>query len=270
MKRKRRKTNVFLSFILDILIITAAVAAGLFGVSLLRVDTSEIKARAAEEITKAEGKGNISELPALTTLDLLYGYNTETGEVEYMAIEILDCIAGELIMVKIPVEISYTMSSQLYRELAETNIELPQTVTFSELYRYYHDERAFEAGCRMLSELISFNILSYTAVPLEDFCLLYEPEDRSYEETALRYAVTEEQVKNWSPESCGSVKAFLEKLLADAVTNRTVAERLRYLDVYDNLNEERVISTVAPVISGNERSEADTAALSAMLYHYVY
>jgi len=130
MKRKRRKTNVFLSFILDILIITAAVAAGLFGVSLLRVDTSEIKARAAEEITKAEGKGNISELPALTTLDLLYGYNTETGEVEYMAIEILDCIAGELIMVKIPVEISYTMSSQLYRSWRRRILSCPRPLPF--------------------------------------------------------------------------------------------------------------------------------------------
>ena len=84
-----------------------------------------------------------------TPVEIIYDVNFETGRIEEMLVGILRTTEGKIDYLRIDTDVMYTMSASLYSSLTPDNTTLPQTVTFSELYRYYHNDKAFDAGRRM-------------------------------------------------------------------------------------------------------------------------
>ncbi len=205
----------------------------------------------------------------MTPVDLLFVTNSETGRIEKILIEILGCIPGKLYLIGIDTDVSCTMSAKLYGELTPDNTELPQTVTFSELYRYYHNDKAYDAGRRIISELINFNILYYTAVEdtvFDEF--MYYRGSGDAAEAGFRLGADELKGKAYGTE--GSAKGAIEAAFKDAVTNWSVADRLRYLEAYDALTKADVTFEAAPVNVKNESTSLDTAGTGAILYRILY
>ena len=191
-----------------------------------------------------------------------------SGRIENVLIEILRCNQVKLDYIRIAPEVSYTMTSKLYSELTPDNTELPQTVTLSELYRYYENDKAYDAGRRIISELINFNVPYYTAVTdvvFEEFLTVKDTSAGLKAEPAM----SEGEAKS-AYGSEGSLKGAIEKALKDAVTNWGANERLRYLDVYDSLISADLTFTDAPVIEKNESCSLDTAGTGAILYGILY
>lgn len=205
----------------------------------------------------------------MTPVDLVLVVNSETGRIEDIFIEILRAAEGRLDYIRLASEVSYTMSGSLYAELIVDNTELPQTVTLSEMYRYYHSDKAYEATRRVVSELVNFNILYYTAVDDIRFDEFFSVRDT---ESGMKaeFVHDRDEIISAAYGTPGSVKGAMEAVLEGPVTNWSLSDRLRYLDVYDGLMGESVSFADAPVIRHNETCELDTAGTGAILYGILY
>lgn len=205
----------------------------------------------------------------MTPVNLVMVVNSETGRIEEYFIEILRAAEGKLDYIRLASEISYTMSSSLYAELIVDNTELPQTVTLSEIYRYYHNDKAYDAARRVVGELVNFNILYCTAVSDESFAEFVSVRDTASGMQA-DFVHDRDEIVSSAYGTPGSVKGAMDTALNGAVTNWSMADRLRYLDVYDGLMGESVTFLEAPVIQKNESCELDTAGTGAILYGILY
>ena len=269
----KKKSGGGLWILIAALLILAAAAGGYFLAEKYKTGPAP-EDPAGQNVT---GTDNTAAQPAgvsytalnMTPVDLLFVTNSETGRIERILIEILSCTSGKLDFIGIDTDVSCTMSAKLYGELTPDNTELPQTVTFSELYRYYHNDKAYDAGRRIISELINFNILYYTAVEdtvFEEF--MYYRGSGETAEAGFRLNADELKAKTYGTE--GSVKGALETAFKDAVTNWSVADRLRYLEVYDALTKADVSFEAAPVNVKNESTSLDTVGTGAVLYRILY
>ena len=104
----------------------------------------------------------------LRPLTLLYLVDYETGKVQKLALEVFDTVSMTASFIYLDPDISYTMTGSLYRALANGNVLVPQTVTFSELYSYYGTYAAFDAGKKIAGELLGTPIDYYAAFTVEE------------------------------------------------------------------------------------------------------
>lgn len=217
-----------------------------------------------------DNQGNpVGDALNMTPVGIVYEVNSETGRIECIFIEVLRCLTGKLDLIRIAPEVSYTMTGELYRELTVDNTELPQTVTLSELYRYYHSERAYSAGMKIISELLNFNIRYYTAI--EDIVFTeFVYVDETSAGPNMGFVLSAETVASDLFGTRGSFKGAVAACLDGAVTNFPISERLRYLEVYDALTDEDVTFTDAPVREHNESRLLDDAGTAAILYNILY
>lgn len=166
----------------------------------------------------------------------------DTEAVKDIKIEFLDCVKLVMVNIHIPGNVSYTMSSDLYKKLSAANVTVPQTVTFTELYHYYDDERAYEAGLDIINEMLGTDAGYYTATEAEYYFSDYGNAD--FETVAEK----------------------TEEMLDESVTNWSEAERVRYTTVYASMRPCDVSFFEAPVIVKNENSQVDVSRTIAILY----
>ncbi len=203
-----------------------------------------------------------------TTSEIIYAVDPETHRIDQILLGILGSGKGKLDYIRIDTDVSYTMSAGLYTLLTPDNTTLPQTVTFSELLKYYNSDRAFDAGRRILSEMLSCNIVYYTAMTGENFNKVFSIREYS-DETVMGFAEDEASMKSGYGTE-GSLKGFLEERFRDCVTNWSTDQRLRYLDTWDLLDKRDVTFADAPVEERNESSRLDTDAVAGLLYDILY
>ena len=170
--------------------------------------------------------------------------------------------------IRIDTDVMYTMSSSLYSSLTPENTTLPQTVTFSQLYRYYENDHAYDAGRRMIGELLSMNIDYYCALPESDFERVFKIR-QDENEAIVGFAADGEQVRNGYGTE-GSTEGFIGRILENSVTNLSFSQRLGYLDIYDSLEAGDISFTNAPIRENNESCWLDTEAMAGMLYDLLY
>ena len=203
-----------------------------------------------------------------TPVELIYDVNPETGRVEEMFVGVLRTEEGRLDFIRIDTDVVYTMSSELYSALTPDNTTLPQMITFSELYRYYHNDKAFEAGRRIVSELLGFNIYYYSVLPDYAFEKLFFVKTDD-EETEAGFNISSYEAKNGFGTD-NSAKGLIEDIFDGIVTNWSVSERLRYLATLDLMDPDKVTFTNAPVYEKNESTALDTDATGSILYNILY
>lgn len=258
-----------LPILLCIFLVAAAVLAAFFLTSYF-VETNMSRSpltepagqtsAAQEDTDRGTGSASLS----LTVPELIYVFNPETGGTEQIFLSVLDCTSCELTMFRIDPEISYTMSGGLYASLTPGNAELSQTVTFRELYRYYHSDSAFPAGLKIISEMLNVSISSYTVIPDYVFgeFISVDPDDDE-----CRLCVEKDYALN-AYGTPGSTRGIIEAGLKDSFSTVELSARLRYLEVYDALDG--IIFINAPVTETNERTVLDDSAARSILYSILY
>ena len=174
---KKRKKNIWLT----IAAVSVCFLAALGGYKGSRLLADEITTEAEMNAEKAGlfkpsevEKGISAELVSgektinkLRPTNLIYVVDYETGKVQKIALEVFDTVSMIVSLVYLDVDISYTMTGTLYRALTNENVLVPQTVKLSELYSYYGNASAYDAGRKIISELLDIDIDYYTAVSKE-------------------------------------------------------------------------------------------------------
>ena len=261
--------------ILCLLLITAAVFGGFALANSIRGgnssgsgNTGNSPANPGSTADNYANSGKTAKALLSTPIEVIYDVDFNTGRIEEILIGILKTASGRLDYIRIDAGVMYTMSSTLYSALTPENTTLPQTVTFSELYRYYGNNKAFEAGRRIISELLSISVDYYCALPDENFDRLFsvrQIDGETYVRTASDISHMKEDYGTG-----GSLKGFIEKVFDGAVTDLDIDQRLRYLETLDSLEDKDVSFTLAPVLEKNESRWLDTGATAGILYELLY
>lgn len=292
------KKNTILLFIACVLLVVLAVAAGFyFSRGIAENITAEAEKRAftpeadretvedghygkksgmeadmsSEEVMyengldEAEDDGtSLSQMP----VNIMFVNNPASGKLEHMVLEVLNCSEPVAAYIYIDPAISYTMSSDLFRKLANQNALLPQTVTFSRLYSYYDSEKAYDAGRRILAEMLGIEINYYTAFNIGDFMSAFSVIEEASDSGTLKKAVFHSENNRFfsNPEKSGQEEGSLEKALKNAVSNWKHETRKKYALVYEQLRESDIFCESAPVIRNNESCELDCSRTADIIW----
>lgn len=184
------------------------------------------------------GEKTVNKICPLT---LVYVTDYESGKIENLAVQVFDTVGMKVSFITLDPEIMYTMTGTLYRALANGNVLVPQTVKMRELYGYYGNPAAYEAGRKIVSELLGTDIDHYTALSKEK-----------------------------TPEAFtgGEIKATDLKMLFDAEDRETSfskEEEKVYSELYEYLEDPDVKVYEAPVISRNESCFVDVTGVWEIL-----
>lgn len=211
---------------------------------------------------------NSTAVLAKNPSEIIFSVDPDTRKIREMLVGILRTGVAKLDYIRIDTGVSYTMSAGLYTGLTPDNTTLPQTVTFSELYKYYNNDKAFDAGRRIVSEMLSCDVIYYTAMTDADFKKIFNTDEYSGG-TVTGFAMDLSSMKDGYGTD-GSLKGFIAASFSSASTNWPADERLRYLDTWDLLDERDVKFTDAPVEEKNESKILDTDAVGRILYDILY
>lgn len=249
---KKRKTGLWLVF----LALSVSVLAGLAAYKGAKLLADEITTDAEKQAEKAglfkpEGmEDSVAEkilngenkVEKLRPANLVYSVNYENGKIEKIAVQIFDTVSMKVSFIYFDSAITYTMTGTLYRALANGNVLVPQTVTLSELYSYYGNSSAFDAGRKIVSELLGLEIDYYSAFSKEDIS-----EDFVIERaTAL------------------GCEELYEKRDGKE-TNLSHEQEKGFCDLTGYISDQDVKSYEAPVIKRNESCFADVTGLWEIL-----
>lgn len=212
---------------------------------------------------------DFSQIVSLSPMNLIYDYDPETGHIYNMLLEVMLCSSCELHYIYIPTEVTYIMSAATYRTLSNSNITVPKIVTYSHLYEYYGNDKAFDAGRQILSDQLGYTIPFYTAVEHERFedYIMIRNDNGSH---SLRMPITPAVARSELYGTAGSYSGIIGSGLEGAVTNWPAAARLRYLDTYDSMSDNSVHFLDASVILKNETSELDVLPIMKYLEKILY
>ncbi len=251
MSKKRKHTPW-----LVIAAISISILAGLGAYKGARLLADEITTDAEKQAEKAglfkpegieddmskklvNGEGTVEKL---RPMNLLYSVNYETGKIEKLAVQIFDTVSMKVSFVYFDPEITYTMTGTLYRSLANGNVLVPQTVRLSELYSYYGNASAFDAGRKIISELLGVEVDYYSAFSKED--------------------ISEDfQVERVTALGC---KELLQKKDGKE-TNLTHAKEDSFVGLTSYINDGDVKTYEAPVIKRNESCFTDITGVWEIL-----
>lgn len=238
----------------------------------VRFDDEELYPQTEQDTTE----GSISRYtsrkttPASTTpTQLVISVDPDTEKIEHIFIEIFRSSDAAIDLINIPSDVTYLLSSSLYAELTAGNPRLSQSITLSEMYRYYGSDACYEAARRIVSEMINFNLLYFTVLYNEDLEHLVNLYTHA-EGVDMSLAFTTQAALSDKYGTEGSAEGFLAYALGNVVTNWPLEDRMLFLPVYDTMNVEEVRFMDAPVIRYNESKEIDRGAMARMIYDIIY
>ena len=247
MNRKKRPSGIII-FALALFLISGALFAGFVLSGRIRNKTKDPE-KNGTGINSSESAGsNVQNIFyrefASMTAEAICDFSPEKESIEEIIIAIYNTDLNRTYYLRLNPEAVYTMSPSLYRELTPANATLPQTVTFSEIYRYYGSDESFFACCRIVGEMLSINIRYYTIVPDLGFDRLSDIP--------------------------GSIREFLEDADRGCITNRTGGEQSKYLEMLSDTGSGDISVITLPVIKMNESAILDRDKTAEILHDILY
>lgn len=250
------KRHTLLKITIYILLIAAAVGGGLYLAGVLKEDAPQHRNFVvSEKITQDGLRENDREL--------IFSVNPESGDIDGLIVSELDCINTELSFYLLDNDIAYTMSGSLFSTLTVSNIRLPQTVTLGRLYSYYGSEDVYDAARRIVEEMLGVEIPSYIVYENDELSRYITIGGRNDDRLKLHAPFT--QLVNGLTDTPGSSLGAVKKLTEGKKSNRTVDDRIRYLEVIDGLTDDDVYLETVPVKEHNESVEVDYSSWYGMI-----
>jgi hypothetical protein len=187
--------------------------------------------------------------------NLIYCVDQESGEITQFVVEIFNTITNNLDYITIPAYTQYTMSNDMYREICETNIEVPQIVKLSELNKYFDKNTIYGYGVMLVEDLLDIDISYYTAINADTYASAFTDDprtivfDKSIEdnqedrvsETVNVQILREEFLSNTGLNQ-GNKK--IEKIIKESYevieSNLTLKNKLKYLENYEKVQADKI------------------------------
>ena len=145
-----------------ILLICLMLITGIFfgAVSLSNLLTGKESGPEKDGVSESpSAKDRITETVSGTGFtEAVFETDASGGQIGRILVCILSKDGSCLDIIEIDTGVSYTMTQKLYTELTPEKVTLPQTVRFSELYTYYGDGRAYEAGLKIIGEMLGLKL----------------------------------------------------------------------------------------------------------------
>jgi len=247
---KKNMTTVWV--LLCIFLVLIAAVAG-FVLSSDIIKSVKSSRSSGESETPATPLGQIPVCDS----EIIYGISPDAETVDMIILVRLDTKKGSLRLDALDPAVTYSMSGSLYSELSSINVKLPQTGKFRGLVKYCSQENACEAGRKITSELLGEEILHYSCFDtqvLSEF-VSFAGKDANRE---FKLLVTLESVKGTKYKTAGSTIGFIKELFSQTLySDRSMDERLIYLEAVDNLDEDDVTVKTVPLKVHNETVEVD-------------
>ena len=258
-KRERKNLTPLWVTLCSLLVVAAVVAGFLFAGDIIKNSPGDA---AGENRTGQETAGSVN-IPVCDS-ELLYGVDGTSGEIEAIILCRLDSGKNTLRLDFIDPAINYSMSGSLYSELSALSIRIPQAGKFRGLYGYCSGEEAFDAGRRIASEMLAVDIGHYSVFDIGNLVgYFYFPGTDGKKE--LYAKVTPSSAKGAGFGTPGTVMGFVKTFFGEATSSdRTIDDRLVYLEALDSLGDGDVVTGSVPVTVHNETIELDASGWRRM------
>jgi len=257
---KRTKKNMTpLVVTLCTLLVLAAVVAGFVFAGGLITDAGSPATGDKETSSPVTGP----DIPAFDS-ELIYGVSPDTGTINSIILCRLDSQKGTLKLSLIDPAMSYSMSGSLYSELSTLNIRLPQNGRFGGLLGYCSGDSGLDAGRRIAEEMLAVEIAHYSSFDSKVLGEYISVSGREGEkEISLKMSPSEAKGSKYG--TSGTMMGFVKELFGKALaSDRTVDDRLVYLEVFDELGDGDVTADSVPVTVHNETLELDVSGWNKM------
>jgi hypothetical protein len=202
--------------------------------------------------------------------NLIYGYDTKTGEINNIILEIYHCKKKQLTYITIPTRTQFTMSDTLYRKLVPVYPSIPQVIKLSAISKYLDDDTRFDYGVLILEDLLRIDISYYTAIPQEIFDEIFTMDEITRSKDV---AIDDEQSENDDnkemvhaavfktsyKKKMGKLKTkedlsnYIEELYSEITSNLSFHDKMNYLDSYCRTSIDNVSFDL---IRGDDRNSA--------------
>ncbi|MCR5431536.1 MAG: hypothetical protein K6E95_03150 [Lachnospiraceae bacterium] len=251
-RRKKKNMTPFWVALCTLLVLGAVVTGFLYAGDLIGEVDSEVKAQ--KEIEEPEVK---SDIPSYDS-ELFFGVSPDVGIIDSLFLCRLDSQKGTLRFDLIDPGMSFSMSGSLYSELSMINIRIPQTGRFGGLLGYCTGEGAYDAGRKIAAEMLGQDIGHYTSFDsrvLAEYISVSGKEG----ERSLSLKIDTTDAKSPKYGTSGTMMGFIKELFGKAIeSDRTIDERLVYLEALDALENSDITVETVPVKKHNETMELDT------------
>ncbi|MBR6293542.1 MAG: hypothetical protein IKR54_03025 [Lachnospiraceae bacterium] len=251
-RTKKNKTPLVVA--LCTLLVLAAVVAGFVFAGGLIQDAQSPAAGSKETDEPATG----ADIPEYDS-ELIYGVSPETGIINSLVLCRLDSKKGSLKLSLIDPAMSYSMSGSLYSELSTLNIRLPQDGRFGGLLGYCSGDSGLDAGRRIAEEMLAVEIDHYSSFDsrvLGEYISVSGKEG----EKELTVKLSPSDAKGAKYGTAGTMMGFVKEFFGKALaSDRTVDDRLVYLEVFDALGDGDITTQSVPVTVHNETMELDVS-----------
>ncbi len=248
-KRKKNMTPFWVT-LCSLLVLGAVIAGFLYAGDLIGDSGSGTAAK------EGDGPAVRTDIPAYDS-ELIFGVSPDAGIIDSLILCRLDSEKGTLRFDLIDPGMSYNMSASLYSELSLLNIRIPQTGRFGGLMGYCSEEGAFDAGRKIAAEQLAVEIKHYSAFDSRDLDAYIAISGKEGEKS-LMFKIEPSDAKSSSYGTAGTMMGFIKEFFGKAIeSDRTVDDRMIYLEALDALENRDITAETIPVKKHNETMELD-------------
>lgn len=249
--KRRKNMTPFWVALCTLLVLGAVIAGFLYAGDL--IDTVGSPPGTEASTAEPEKETNIS----LCDSELIFGVSPDAGKIDSLILCRLDSGEGKLRFDLIDPGMSYNMSGSLYSELSLLNIRIPQTGRFGGLIGYCSEDGAYDAGRKIAAELLAVDIGHYSCFDsrtLDEYISISGKEG----EKKLLLKVDTSDAKSAAYGTPGTAMGFIKEFFGKTLkSDRTVDDRMVYLEVVDALENSDISAGTVPVTRHNETMELD-------------
>ncbi len=178
-------------------------------------------------------------------LEVIYDADENDSEIKHIVLGVFNTQTHNLDYMTIPATTQYKMSDDLFEELSSVNEDLPQTVKFSELPKYFPGKEVYEYGELLLGDMLGVDMSFYTKITSTDFenyfketqMSFYSPKKATFEDTLVYSDAFIKSYENVKPET---VINFLTDINNSTASNLSLTDRTKYASDFAQVAGDKV------------------------------
>jgi hypothetical protein len=176
--------------------------------------------------------------------NLIYCVDDETGEINKVVLEILNCKDKRLYYITIPVRTRFTMSGVLYQKLTLVDPKIPQVIKLSALKSCFDDDTVYDYGVLIVQDLLGIDISYYTAVSQRIYEGIFFGEEQE-EEDISKEAFSEDYIELLqSIKTKDELKKYISKIYPSLKSNLTLYQKMNYFESYCQISMSNIFFEV--------------------------